>query len=83
MMRSPTQMASGASHLFGWFLTAAKWIASVACGLCLASAITLAAFQVVATRLWLGAAVCFVIFVIATNLERQNRNGVNKVSSDP
>lgn len=56
MMRSPTEMASGAS---------------VACGLCLAGAITLAALQVVATRIWLGAAVCFVIFVIATNLERQ------------
>jgi hypothetical protein len=49
-----------------------KWVAAIACGFCLAGAITLAALQVVAIRLWLGVAVCFVIFVIATNLERAN-----------
>jgi hypothetical protein len=66
------EMGSGGSNLYGWFLTAVKWIASLACGLCLAGAITLAALQVVAMRLWVGAALCFVIFVVATNLERAN-----------
>jgi len=67
-------MGAGAANLYGWFLTAVKWIASLACGLCLAGAFTLAALQVVATRLWLGAAVCFVIFAIAANLERKATN---------
>jgi hypothetical protein len=58
--------------LYWWFLSGVKWIAAFASGLCLAGAITLAALQVVATKLWLGTAVCFAIFVIATNLERAN-----------
>jgi hypothetical protein len=52
-----------------------KWIAALACGLCLAGGITLLALTVVATKLWWGAALCFVIFVIATNLERKKRGG--------
>jgi hypothetical protein len=62
----------GAWNLYWWFLSAVKWIAVLASGLCLAGAITLAALQVLAPRLWLGTAVCFVIFVIAANLERAN-----------
>ena len=59
-----------------WFLlTAVKWIAALAGGLCLAGGITLLALTVVATKLWWGAALCFVIFVIATNLERKERGG--------
>jgi hypothetical protein len=58
--------------LHWWLLSAVKWIAAFALGLCLAGALTLAALQVVATKLWLGAALCFAIFVVATNLERAN-----------
>jgi hypothetical protein len=61
--------------LYGWFLSAVKFIAAFAAGLCLAGAITLAALTVFAIKLWLGAAVCFVIFVIAANLERPDRAG--------
>jgi len=51
------------------FLTAVELMAAFACGLCLAGAITFTALTIAATKLWIGAAVFFVIFAIATNLK--------------
>jgi membrane protein implicated in regulation of membrane protease activity len=49
-----------------------KWIASFAFWLCLAGAIVAVMFQLVATKLWLGAAVFLAISTIAATLERTN-----------
>ena len=60
-------------------LSVILWIAQVACGLYLAGAITISVLQGDATRLWLGAVLCFVIWVIAANLriraEKRIRTG--------
>jgi hypothetical protein len=54
--------------MYWWFLTVMIFTANIACGLCLAGAITITAFGGDATMLWLGAAVCFVVWVILANL---------------
>jgi hypothetical protein len=54
--------------MYWWFLTIVTWAANIACGLCLVGVMIITALVGDATRLWLGAAVCFVVWVIAANL---------------
>jgi hypothetical protein len=58
--------------LYWRVVSAVKWIASFAFWLCLAGAIAMVMLQVVATKLWLGAAVFFAISIVAATLERAN-----------
>jgi hypothetical protein len=54
--------------MYWWFLTVVTWTATIACGLCLVGVMIITALQGDTTRLWIGAAVCFVVWVIASNL---------------